>query len=117
MARRWDHWAEGAPARVDLYRSLLAMRHGTDAIRRVLLGEWRDAVQRVDRVLEAVAGVLARGLKRAEGLAEDRDGLPAALESERTRIDDALDRMAPTLEEPELFFRRESRKPKEPSRT
>ena len=104
LARRWDHWAEGAPARVDLYRNLLAMRHGTDAIRRVLLGEWRDAVQCVDRVLKAVAAVLARGHKRAEGLAEDGDGLPAALESERTQIDDALDRMATTLEEPELFF-------------
>ena len=104
LARRWDAWAEGAAARLELYQSLVTMRRGTDRILRALREDWARTVRDASSVLDGVTAELSRGRERAKSLSPDEDDLPPVLEAERQRTDAVLGRLQSTLPDPESLF-------------
>ena len=104
LARRWDAWAEGAASRLELYRSLAAMRRDTDGILRQLHAEWGETVREADSLLGTAEAVLRRGRGRAETLSGDEASLAQALATERERTDVALARVQDALPDTEATF-------------
>ena len=104
LAAQWDAWAAGAVARLELYRSLVAMRRGVDGILGELRGGWSRLVRNADSVLADVAAELGRGRERAESLSAGEEDLPAMLEAARQRTDAALARIQDNLPEPDALF-------------
>ncbi len=104
LARRWDAWAEGASARLELYRSLAVMRRGTDRILQALREDWGRTVRGADSVLGEISTELRRGRERAKSLSPEEEGLPRLLDAERARTDTALARIQSTLPDPDLLF-------------
>jgi hypothetical protein len=104
LAVQWDAWAEGASARLELYRNLVAMRRGVDGILGELRDGWSRVVQSADTVLADVAAELGQGRERAESLSADEADLPAMLEAERQRTDRALALVQGSLPEPDAVF-------------
>jgi len=104
-AERWDRWADESAARLELHRSLLALRTATDAIRSRLTGRWDGAAREVDGLLDRVTAALDEGLERARRLPEDADRLNAGLSAERERTLGALGRPADRLEDVASFAR------------
>lgn len=117
LAAQWDIWAEGAAARLELYRGLVAMCCDVEEIRSELRGDWSRAVRKADAVLADVAAALGRSRDRAaglsaeedsaaaqEGLAADGQDLARILEAERQRTDAALDQLQDVLPEPDAVF-------------
>ena len=104
LAAQWDAWAEGAAARLELYRSLVSMRRGVDGILGDLRGGWSRIVRNADAVLADVAAELGRGRERAESLSADETGLRAGLEAERQRTDRALALVQGNLPDPDAVF-------------
>jgi len=113
LALQWDAWAEGAAARLELYRGLVAMRRDIEVILGELRRDWSRAVRNADAVLAEVAAELGRSRERAaglsaeegsaaaqEGLAADGQDLARILEAERQRTDAALDHLRGVLPEP-----------------
>ena len=117
LAVQWDAWAEGAAARLELYRGLVAMRRDVEGILGELRGDWSRAVRKADAVLAEVAAELGRSRERAagrsaegdsaaaqEGPAADGQDLAAILETERQRTDAALEHLGGALPEPAAVF-------------
>lgn len=111
LAAQWDALAEGAAARLELYRSLVTMRREIERIFGKLRGDWSRTVRDADAVLAEVAAELGRGRERAADLAADDDdpsagknGLAPILEAERQRTDAALARVQGRLPEPDAVF-------------
>lgn len=104
LPAQWDAWAEGAAARLELYLGLVAMRRDVDGILGELRGGWSGIVGNVDAVLADVATELGRGRERAEGLSAGEAELPAMLEAERQRTDQALALVQDSLPEPDAVF-------------
>ena len=105
LARRWDEWADQTAARLELYRVLLAVRSGTDAIGRRLVDDWNEIVRTADSVLAEVEAELREGHARAATLPGDGPGLPGALVREQARTAEGLNHLADTLQDPERFAR------------
>lgn len=103
LPARWDAWAAGARARLELYRSLVSMRRAVDGILGELRGGWSRIVRSADAVLADVAAELGRGRERAERLSADEADLPAVLEAERQRTDRALALVQGSLPEPDAL--------------
>lgn len=104
LPAQWDAWAREAAARLELYRSLVAMRRGVDGILGELRSGWSRIVRNADAVLADVVGKLGRGRERAEKLSAAEADLPAMLEAERQRTDRALALVQGSLPEPEAVF-------------
>ena len=104
LAVQWDAWAQGAPARLELYRSLVAMRRGIDGLFGKLRGRWSRAVRNADAVLAEVAAELNQGRERAARLSVAVEDLAPILEAERQRTDAALARIQGVLPEPDALF-------------
>ena len=110
LARRWDAWAQGSVARLELYHGLLAMRRGTDEALRELRAAWGGTVEQADSLLGQIEAELKRSTERAEGLSSaagrssQESSLSAALEAERLRTDQVLDRLHDALPDPETLF-------------
>ena len=104
LARRWDAWAEGAAARLELYRSLVVVRRDTDGILRALREDWGRTVRGADSVLGEVSAELDQGRERAKSLSSEEEGLPRLLDAERARTDAALARIQSTLPDPDVLF-------------
>ena len=75
LAVQWDAWAEGAAARLELYRSLLAMRRDIEGILGELGGDWSRTVRDADAVLAQVAAQLSQASERAADLTADEEDL------------------------------------------
>ena len=103
-AVQWDAWAEGAAARLELYRSLVAMRRDVDGIVGALRADWSRTVQDADAVLAEVAAELSRGRARAENLSVAEEALASMLETERRRTDDALADIQGRVPKPDAVF-------------
>lgn len=104
MAVRWDAWAEGAAARLELYRGLVAMQRDVRGILRELSGDWSRTVRNTDAVLAEVAAELGQGRERAEGLSAGEEDLAPILEAERQRTDAGLAQIQGQLPEPEAVL-------------
>ena len=104
LAVQWDAWAEGAGARLELYRDLVAMRRDVEGIRGALRGDWSRTVRNADAVLAEVAAELGRSRKRAAGLSTGDEDLVPILEAERQLTDAALERLQGVLPEPDAVF-------------
>ncbi|MDE0074384.1 MAG: hypothetical protein OXR82_15760 [Gammaproteobacteria bacterium] len=104
LAMRWDAWAEGAAARLELYRSLAAMRGDIEGILGELRGDWSHAIRDADAVLAEVAAELSRGRERAASLSAGGEDLVAMLEAERQHTDAALAHIQGGLPEPGAVF-------------
>lgn len=104
LALQWDAWAEGAAARLKLYRGLVSMRRDIDGILRELRGDWSRAVRTADAVLAEVAAELGRSRERATRLSTGDEDLPSILETERQRTDAALEHLQGVLPEPAAVF-------------
>ena len=104
LSAQWDAWAEGAAARLELYRSRVAMRRGVEGILAELRSGWSRIVRSADVVLVDIAAELARGRERAESLTAGEADLPAALEAERQRTDRALVLVQGSLPDPDAVF-------------
>lgn len=104
LAVQWDDWSDGAAARLELYRGLVAMRRNVEAILRDLRGGWSRTVGNADAVLAEVAAELNRGRERAESLSAGDEDLAPALEAERQRTDAALADLQGRLPEPDAVF-------------
>ncbi|MCY4647148.1 MAG: hypothetical protein OXE73_09755 [Gammaproteobacteria bacterium] len=104
LAVQWDAWAEGAGARLELYRGLVAMRRDVERIRGALRGDWSRTVRNADAVLAEVAAELGRSRKRAAGLSAGDEDLAPTLEAERQLTDAALERLQGVLPEPDAVF-------------
>ncbi len=105
LAGRWDAWANESAARLELHRSLLAVRTAADAIRRRLTDRWDETGQAVERVLDGVKAALDEGLERAGSYPEDPGRLGPALSAGRERTLRALGRRAARLDDFESFAR------------
>ncbi|MYH49443.1 MAG: hypothetical protein F4151_07910 [Gammaproteobacteria bacterium] len=117
LAVQWDAWAEGAAARLELYRGLVSMCRHIEGILGELRGDWSRAVRKADAVLAEVAAELGRSRERAAGLSAEGDSaaaqegpaadgqdLAAILETERQRTDAALEHLGGALPEPAAVF-------------
>ena len=104
LAVQWDAWAEGAAARLELYRGLVAMRRDVEVILGELRRDWSRAVRKADAVLAEVAAELGRSRERATRLSTSDEGLPSILETERQRTDAALEHLGGALPEPAAVF-------------
>ena len=93
LARRWDAWAKGAAARLELYGGLVSMRRGIDRILRAMREDWSRTVRAVDSVLEEVSDELSRNRERVKALPPEEEGPSRRLEAERARTDAALARI------------------------
>ena len=104
LAVQWDVWAEGAAARLALYRSLIAMRRDIEGTLGELRENWSRTVRNADAVLAEVAAELSQGRERAGGLSVGEEGLAPILEAERQRTDAALAHIQRGLPEPDAVF-------------
>ena len=104
LAVQWDAWAEGAAARLELYRGLVAMRRDMEVILGELGRDWSRAVRNADAVLAEVAVELGRSRERAMRLSTGDEDLPSMLETERQRTDAALEHLQDALPEPAAVF-------------
>ena len=104
LAVQWDAWAEGAAARLQLYRSLVAMRRDIEGILGELRGDWSRTVRNADAVLAEVAAELGRSSERAAGVSTGDEDLAPILEAERQRTDAALKHLQRALPEPDAVF-------------
>ena len=104
LAVQWDAWAEGAAARLALYRGLVAMRRDVQEILGELRGDWARTVRVTKEALAEVAAELVRGRERTERLSAEGEVLAPMLEAERQRTDTALARIQGTLPEPDGLF-------------
>lgn len=104
LARRWDTWAEGASARLELYRSLVAIRRRADELLRELGDGWTGIVRKADAVAGRVEVELERGRERVESLSGGEAELSQAIEAARTRTDRALGRVQDALPDPDALF-------------
>ena len=105
LAGRWDEWAAGTAARLELHRGLLAMRAAGDAIGRRLLERWRETMRRAGQVLDRIGAALDGGTDRARALPDDDEGLRRALAAERRRTGTALGGPIDALNDPAPFLR------------
>ena len=104
LAVQWDAWAEGAAARLELYRALAAMRRDIEGILGDLRGDWARTVRDADAVLARVAAELSRSSERAAGLFAGEEDPGPVLDAERRRTDAALARIQGGLPEPDAGF-------------
>lgn len=104
LAAQWDAWAEGAAARLELYRGLVSMRRDVEGILGELRGDWSRTVGSADAVLADVAAELGRSSERAAGLSPGDEDLASILEAERQRTDAALEQLQGALPEPDTVF-------------
>ena len=104
LAVQWDAWAEGAAARLELYRGLVSMCRDIEGILGELRGDWSRAVRKADAVLAEVAAELGRSRERATRLSTGDEDLPSILETERQRTDAALEHLEGALPEPAAVF-------------
>ena len=104
LAVQWDAWAEGAAARLELYRNLVAMQRDFLGILRELNGDWSRTVRNADAVLAEVEAELNRGMERAESLPANEKDLAPILDAERQRTDAELAQIQGMLPEPEVVL-------------
>ncbi|MDE0358239.1 MAG: ATP-binding protein [Gammaproteobacteria bacterium] len=104
LAVRWDAWAEGAAARLELYRGLVSMCRDIEGILGEQRGDWSRAVRKADAVLAEVAAELGRSRERATRWSTSDEDLPSILETERQRTDAALKQLHGVLPEPDAVF-------------
>ena len=104
LAVQWDAWAEGAAARLELYRGLVSMRRDVEGILGELRGDWSRTVRNVDAVLADVAAELSRSRERATGLSNGDEDLAPILEAEQHRTDAALKQLQGVLPEPDAVL-------------
>ncbi len=104
LAVQWDAWAEGAAARLELYRGLVSMRRDIEGILGELREDWSCTVRKADAVLAEVTAELGRSRERAAGLSTGDEDLASILEAERQRTDAALAHIQGGLPEPDAAF-------------
>jgi len=104
-ARRWDIWADESAARLELHRSLLAMRTAADAICRRLMDRWDETTRAIDEILDRLNATLDEGLERAARYPQDPDRLGHGLAAGQERILRELGQPADSLEDFASFAR------------
>ncbi len=104
LAVQWDAWAEGAAARLALYRNLATMRRDIEGIFGELRGDWSRTVRNADSVLAQVAAELSQARERTAGLSVGGEDLAPILEAERQRTQAALAHIQGGLPEPDAVF-------------
>lgn len=106
LARRWDAWAEGTTARLELYDHLVAARVQADALVRSVQDEWSGIGRTTDIILAETERELRSNRDSLERLIPETANLATALQAIGARTDEALASISRSLPDPEALLDR-----------